>query len=252
MVCKMRLGSDQVHYGDIEEFRDCLEACGLSDLPATGFSYTWSNRQGGHLKWAKLEMILGHSNWLNTIYSTACFLPAGVSDHSPVWVQVQNGVHNKRNAFKYLESWSKSKKFYPCVQKYWDSHFHGVKISILLQKFKQVKNGLKEVHRKEFSGISDRVKAVKDELLSCQAQLGGDYMNSMLADKVNALTQSYVALRKVEMSILKQRAKVMHTNLSDTNTRYFYAKIAERKARNSIGVIKDAEGEHLYWAAGDC
>ncbi|XP_074305631.1 uncharacterized protein LOC141640851 [Silene latifolia] len=203
LTVEERLGSDQVRYGDMEEFKECLEACGLSDLPVTGLTYTWSNRNGGHLKWAKLDRILGQSNWLTSTSSTIYFLPAGVSNHSPMWVQVQSGAHTKRSAFKYLESWSMFKNFHSCVLKHWARHFHGGKISILFQNLKQLKKGLKEIHCNEFSGISGRVKAVKDGLLSCQAQLGGHVMNTMLVDKVKALTHSYVALRKVEMSILK-------------------------------------------------
>ncbi|XP_074296939.1 uncharacterized protein LOC141627604 [Silene latifolia] len=38
-----RQGSAQVNYGDMEEFKDCLELFGLTDLPSTGLTYTWYN-----------------------------------------------------------------------------------------------------------------------------------------------------------------------------------------------------------------
>ncbi|XP_074316100.1 uncharacterized protein LOC141652492 [Silene latifolia] len=44
-----RCGSHQIHYGDMEDFKETLEQCGLSDHPATGCHYTWTNRQGGSL-----------------------------------------------------------------------------------------------------------------------------------------------------------------------------------------------------------
>ncbi|XP_074278128.1 uncharacterized protein LOC141601728 [Silene latifolia] len=42
--------------------------------------------------------------------------------------------------------------------------------------------------------------------------------------------------------LLSLKAKVQHLKLSDTNTRYFFASIAVRKSRSTIGFIHDAQG----------
>ncbi|XP_074278283.1 uncharacterized protein LOC141601875 [Silene latifolia] len=43
---------------EMEEFRDCLQYCALSDHPYTGGLFTWHNKQELSPKWAKLDRLL--------------------------------------------------------------------------------------------------------------------------------------------------------------------------------------------------
>ncbi|XP_074299602.1 uncharacterized protein LOC141630737 [Silene latifolia] len=63
----------------------------------------------------------------------------------------------------------------------------------------------------------------------------------LIAQEKTALLQ-YVTLKKAEMRVLAQRAKIHHLQQSDDNTKYFYAQIAAKKCRNTIGSIQDVDG----------
>ncbi|XP_074288375.1 uncharacterized protein LOC141613537 [Silene latifolia] len=49
----------------------------LVDHPATGCHFTWNNKQGDGVRWAKQDRILASPQWLTNIHSTAAFLNAG-------------------------------------------------------------------------------------------------------------------------------------------------------------------------------
>ncbi|XP_074300200.1 uncharacterized protein LOC141631428 [Silene latifolia] len=166
-----RLGSNHLHLADMNEFGSCLDSNGLVDHPATGNYFTWNNKQGDGLRWAKLDRVLTNQFWIREISSTVTFLEAGVSDHSPGLVTVLDQARGLRKNFKYMNCWASSPQFLPCVEENWPAGTSGVKIYSLFQKLKQLKKPLRGLYSSSFTGLADRVKTAKIALLSCQSQL---------------------------------------------------------------------------------
>ncbi|XP_074298479.1 uncharacterized protein LOC141629360 [Silene latifolia] len=82
------LASTQLNLADMNEFSYCLDTCALVDHPTTGCHFTWNNRQGDGLRWAKLDRILVSQQWLTNLNSTTAFLTERISDHSPCLVTI--------------------------------------------------------------------------------------------------------------------------------------------------------------------
>ncbi|KAK9697910.1 hypothetical protein RND81_08G069000 [Saponaria officinalis] len=175
-----RLGSDHLHLADMAEFWSCLESCGLSDHPATGCHFTWNNKQGDGLRWAKLDRVLANRRWLVSVRVTVSFLLAGVSDHSPSLVHIFDDCGSRKTGFRYMNCWSLSPLFLSRVQDQWRVDFHGAKITKLFLKLKWLEWPLKELHYPSFSGLSKRVIDAKNRLLSCQQQLQSLPLDSLL------------------------------------------------------------------------
>ncbi|XP_074271397.1 uncharacterized protein LOC141595333 [Silene latifolia] len=189
-----RLGSSHVQLADINEFKHCLDVCNLVDHPATGYHFTWNNKQGDGLRWAKLDRILASSLWLTNIHSTATFLSAGISDHSPC-------------------------------------------------KLKRLRGYLSRLHTSHFSNLSARVAERKKALQHCQDLLNCSPLDPSLIAREHSLLQEYLLVKRAEMQALYQRAKVQNLQLNDLSTRFFYSRLADRRARNSIGIIQDENGK---------
>ncbi|XP_074267050.1 uncharacterized protein LOC141590352 [Silene latifolia] len=247
VVLKMdeRLGSDHIHLADMQEFGQCLDTCGLVDHPATGSHFTWNNKQGNGLRWAKLDRILVSQSWFSTFQSTASFLNASVSDHSPCLLNVLDNGYLRRGSFKYLNCWALSPSFHKCVREGWDSHYYGGKISTLFQKLKRLKGFLRGIHSSDFSNLSLRVSVAKTELLSCQERLQTNPTDSSLISEEKELLTNYLLVKKAELQALHQRAKVQDLKANDACTRYFYSHLAARKATNSVGRILDINGGYI-------
>ncbi|XP_074320099.1 uncharacterized protein LOC141656908 [Silene latifolia] len=173
---------------EMQEFRDCLADCALSDHPYTGGVYTWHNKQVNSPKWAKLDRLLLNPTWFLQISSSTA-LSSG-----------------------------------------------------LFSKLRRLNEHLRAIHTTEFSGITKRVAAAKTGLSQRQTLLQADPLNPLLLEEEKTLIASYMKLKTAEMRILAQKAKVQHMQLSDANTKYFYASIAAKKCRNTVGLITDAQG----------
>ncbi|XP_074313496.1 uncharacterized protein LOC141648671 [Silene latifolia] len=174
--------------------------------------------------------------------SVVTFLPAGVSDHAPVLLNVPYARVCKPS-FKFLNCWALSGGFLPLVSLNWVNPAYGSKIHSLFLKLRRLRGGLKHLHSSEFSGIKARVAEAKASLSNCQILLQASPLCPSLILQEKDLLLTYTTLKAAELRVLSQKAKVQHLKLSDANTHYFYASIAARRNRNTIGAIKDAQGQ---------
>ncbi|XP_074314214.1 uncharacterized protein LOC141649423 [Silene latifolia] len=76
------------------------------------------------------------------------------------------------------------------------------------EKLKSVKHALTKLHKKDFSHISTKARSSKTALTECQAKL----------------------------------VKIKHIQDSDCSSKYFFAKISERRHQQQIGILKDIHG----------
>ncbi|XP_074289449.1 uncharacterized protein LOC141614601 [Silene latifolia] len=174
-----------IHDREMEDFRDCLQDCALSDHPYTGglLHGTISRRilQDGQ-SWTCSWLILNGT----LIFLLLCQL---IADQ-------------------------------------WSLPITGSKFFGLFSKLKRLRSHLKVIHKNEFSCITQRVIAAKAALTQCQFLLQSSLLNPLLLGEEKQLSANYMKMKKAEMRVLVQKAKV----------------IVARKSRNTIGLIKDTHG----------
>ncbi|KAK9689932.1 hypothetical protein RND81_09G092200 [Saponaria officinalis] len=85
-----RISSSPSCLSDMLDFNACLLGCGLDDLNCTGCEFTWSNKhEEPNRVWCKLDRALINDPWIRKFpSSSAIFMPAGISDHSPAMVTI--------------------------------------------------------------------------------------------------------------------------------------------------------------------
>ncbi|XP_074298602.1 uncharacterized protein LOC141629514 [Silene latifolia] len=134
------------------------------------------------------------------------------------------------------QSWSASFPFS-------SAHFHESDLSDHSPVVRNsVKYSLKHLHPSHFSKISDRVKAAKLKLKKSPANLLNDPFSANLIQEKQQAIKEFSRLKTIELSILQQRAKITHLQNTDSSSKYFFAKIAERRHLQFIGLIKDKHG----------
>ncbi|XP_074314194.1 uncharacterized protein LOC141649401 [Silene latifolia] len=178
-----RLGTANFHLADMNDFKSCLEDSGLVDRPTTRCHYTWNNKQGDGLRWAKLDRIMISSTWFSSLSSVASYHPSGVSDHSPGVVKLLATHGNCGRQFRYMNCWALSPHFQQCIHHEWHASCNGGRIFTLFNKLKRLKSGLKRLHSNTFSNLAERIKQAKQSLLSCQMDIQHDPMDSSLYSK---------------------------------------------------------------------
>ncbi|XP_074305940.1 uncharacterized protein LOC141641166 [Silene latifolia] len=193
-------------------------------------------------KLAKLDRLLVNPIWFSHVpASTVVFLPAGASDHAPIVLTIP-GQRTPPRSFKYLNCWALSPDFGSIIAAQWSPGIHGTKTFALFSTLRRLRDSLKKLNHSDFAGITKRVTEAKASFTQCQFLLQSSPLNQLLLAKEKEIASKYIRLKKAKMHFLAQKAKVQHLQLSDTNTRYFYATISARQRRNTIGAIADVIG----------
>ncbi|XP_074306394.1 uncharacterized protein LOC141641640 [Silene latifolia] len=155
------------------------------------------------------------------------FPPAGISDHSPVLVTAFSDMLVKKR-FCFLNCWTESPLFDDIVKNKWKGPHYGTSRHILFSKMKSLKPALLSLHKANFTNLSQQVQEARIALHVCQSALQSDPLSDSLIHKEQDLMKEFSTLKKAEISMLRQKAKIQS--------------IAERKAQQMIGVIKDKDG----------
>ncbi|RAL42405.1 hypothetical protein DM860_017585 [Cuscuta australis] len=59
------IGGNPVGNEEIKNFRDCVDSCGLEEMPMEGAYYTWSNRQmQGKRIYSRIDRTLCKIDWM--------------------------------------------------------------------------------------------------------------------------------------------------------------------------------------------
>ncbi|KAK9697826.1 hypothetical protein RND81_08G063700 [Saponaria officinalis] len=164
-----KVSNSSHNLNDILAFNACILHCALDDLQSSGCEYTWSNKQDGNARvWCKLDRVLVNAYWLDQFSSSsATFLPAGISDHSPAVIDVF--LEKRRKArFIFLNCWVSDPSYQTRVQEAWGSQVQGTPMFRLFSKLRNVRFSLQSMHRASYSGIQGRLQLAKDELEACQ------------------------------------------------------------------------------------
>ena len=72
----------------MQQFRDCLDFCGLKDLGFSGLLYTWCNRRfEGNVVWVRLDRAVASPEWVLKFPAARLYHLSGLSsDHKPIWL----------------------------------------------------------------------------------------------------------------------------------------------------------------------
>ncbi|XP_074278138.1 uncharacterized protein LOC141601736 [Silene latifolia] len=232
-----RVSSSPPDLTDILDFNECL-------LNGSGCEFTWTNKQDDTTRvWSKLDRGLANPSGLSNFSTThVTFLPAGVSDHSPVMVNVFDDPPVK-SRFTFLNCWIGHSQYKGIVSQAWQTYVQGSAMFRVFSKLKYVKHGLLQLHKNHFSSLSERVSLARSSLMDCQHELQVSPLSQSLIDLERRLLAEYNSLKAAEMSMLKQKAKVDDIKHGDCSSKFFFAKIHERKKQQIIGRILDKDGK---------
>ncbi|XP_074312824.1 uncharacterized protein LOC141648211 [Silene latifolia] len=224
-------------------FNECLLHCGLDEINGSGCEYTWYNKQDAQTRvYTKLDRVLVNDKRKELFVNTSAqFMDPGVSNHSPVLLRFHGDIRPPRR-FKFLNCWVDHPDFHKTIAEAWACDVAGNSIFRLMGKLKAVKKKLKLLHSTSFSNITERVKVKQAELAHCYQALQADPHSPALVQKEQAASADFWKLKKIEMSIQSQRAKIQDVKHNDTSTRFFFQKIKERHHQQLIGAIHDAQG----------
>ncbi|XP_074298739.1 uncharacterized protein LOC141629667 [Silene latifolia] len=204
-----RIGST-VNDTEIRRFNKCVDKCDISDVPAHGAFYTWSNKQDEDgRRFSRIDRALVNMVWLMAFPDmTATFLPEGLFDHNPCVIEPWSITDRKRSSFKYFNMWGRDEKFMTIVEAVWRTPINGITMFQIVRKLKLLKRELKELNKEAYSNVEAVARLAKIHLEQLQKQMQNDMGNCHLWDKEKHAAATYRELDKARTEFLAQKAKV--------------------------------------------
>ncbi|GAV86914.1 Exo_endo_phos domain-containing protein, partial [Cephalotus follicularis] len=221
----------------MQDFNKAVVTAELEDLNSTGYVFTWSNRrQGeGEVK-KKLDRAMGNWQWFKSLGDGyAHFHPPGISDHSPITIQMRLRQPFRGRSFKYLNFWSKDDRFLQVVSHEWLKAHTGSPLVVIHKKLKSLKACLRNFCSRPDSRVADlraRLKQVQ------QLSLGGDVPPGVFELERQLRLEVSDAARDEE-AFFKQKSRIQWLKEGDSNSAFFHRVVKMRQSRNHIVRIRD-------------
>ncbi|XP_074265560.1 uncharacterized protein LOC141588000 [Silene latifolia] len=189
------------------DFQECVDYCGLCDIPPQVAFFTWTNKHEiGDLKFSRIDRTLVNDSWLIEFPNTiTMYHPEGVFDHCPCTMQLTYE---------------------------------------LVKKLKLLKQPLKELNSLGYANIETTAQVALKHLHSVQMQLQGDPTNVGMQQAVKDADLLYKERGQALRSFLAQKAKAHWMRDGDDNTQYFHSVIKARRMQNRILGIYDMDGQN--------
>ncbi|MQM06192.1 hypothetical protein Taro_039013 [Colocasia esculenta] len=141
--------------------------------------------------------------------------------------------------------WCDSRGVFEGFRTAWDVPIRGTPQYILSQKLKACKEALKIWNKATFGMVEDSLLQCKQNLQDTQEALQLNPFDDQLITKEKDNCRKYLQAMKCEESLIRQKSRENWLTLGDSNTKFFYASIASRRARNHIKKFKDDQGNAL-------
>ncbi|KAL0402628.1 UNVERIFIED_CONTAM: hypothetical protein Slati_4292700 [Sesamum latifolium] len=216
-----------------------------------GDLYTWHNRSTGDRSlWKRLDRMLVNDRWLDR-WPETCYdsLHPRTSDHAPLVLRGDIRRSPVR-IFRFDNYLASSTQFLPTVQRVWGHSVFGTAMYSVTRKLKALKPYFRN-QRKQKGDLSLNVRLAKEFLATVQELLRQDRHDALLLLLESCCRLVYLKAVKLEQLMLQQRAKLQWLKGGDHCTRFFFRRVATRRARMRVFQINEdkAPGPDGYSAA---
>ncbi|KAK4381147.1 hypothetical protein Sango_2996000 [Sesamum angolense] len=226
------------------DFRTCIRDTGLVHLPFTGCPFMWHNcSEGPRSLWKRLDRMLVNTVWMDTwpgsSYTSA--LPS-TSDHFPLILNGMNRIE-EHVVFRFDNYLTQLSGFLNSVEEIWKHRIHGTAMYETVCKLKLLKAEFRR-QKKLKGNLTDNVKKAKTFLDKAQA-LFTTYKEDIYLELVKSCRRVYSMAVKLEISMLKQRAKLRWLKHGDQCSKVFFRKINATRVKQRVFQTTKVDGELL-------
>ncbi|GAV58880.1 hypothetical protein CFOL_v3_02413, partial [Cephalotus follicularis] len=204
----------------MQEFNNTVMKAELEDLRGARFHFTWNNTRVGTCAISKkLDRALGNWNCFKMIgYTYAQFHPHGISDHSPISIQLRQMQPYRGRPFKFLNFWAESDNFIHTVKQEWDKTYSGSPLIVIHKKLKSLKGLLKKFCTRPDS----RAKELRHNLYSVQQEMMNRVVDLSVVESERQLRQEVGRAARSEEAFFKQKLRIQWLKEGDSNSAYLH------------------------------
>ena len=226
--------------GQMIDFRDVLEVCGLGDLGFAGLPYTYDNRRGGRANVkVRLDRAVANNSWRDLFtHAKVQHLVAPSSDHLPILLRCSREEPRQehgRRCRQYEVMWERDPTLPEVILNAWKD----LGAMLKLGEFSVGRGtGMKQLQswsRKKFGNVLKDINKSRSRL---------EELMSMNADRkeIREATDRMNELLYREEMLWMQRSRVAWLREGDRNTRFFLRKAVWHARKNRINSLVDDAG----------
>ncbi|XP_056688365.1 uncharacterized protein [Spinacia oleracea] len=236
-----RHNGNAVTDAETRDFEACVDNSNLTELKSCGNFYSWSNKGQGDLRISsRIDMAFGNIDWHSTFTDAIIdYVNPGLSDHSPLVMTCKSHVGGGSRPFKFFNYMAEHDSFLSVVKKGWEVQCHGTAMLRVWSKLKAVNHGLKNLHHKEFAKLDDRIELIRGELASVQLQLAATLTDSSLQTSEKIHSEKLMKFLQIQECAYKKKSRIMWLKVGDSNTKFLFSAMKERKKLTTIEEIKE-------------
>ncbi|XP_026434745.1 uncharacterized protein LOC113332413 [Papaver somniferum] len=148
------------------DFGDCLNDCGLLQVPKIGLDFSWSNCQQGNIRvLCNLDREICNMGWLN-VYSDWGYKVGTriTSNHSPLLGGCANVPKPCNALLRFQKMWLEHLYFMKLVEDSWSAPLNGDPPYVYMQKLKRLKVTLKKWNWSVFGNIQVKIKEAEEKV----------------------------------------------------------------------------------------
>ncbi|XP_020258449.1 uncharacterized protein LOC109834843 [Asparagus officinalis] len=242
-----KIGGIALTDADTHDFNSFIDNSNLLHLKTLGCFFTWSNKQDQNSRiWCRLDRALVNESWIDKYNSSHVeYLLPTSSDHSPALIKIYEEEKQGKKPFKFFNMWTKHSSYLHTVNSIWQLKVKGYTMFSVVTKLKLLRGALKDLNRKHFGNISEKVQRAKYTLEDVQKKLQEDPFNQMFISQEKNCLSEYNKLLNCELSFYQQKARIHWSIKGDRCTSYFHSIIKSNRHLNRVSVLNNSMGERL-------
>ncbi|XP_026459307.1 uncharacterized protein LOC113359966 [Papaver somniferum] len=228
----------------MNEFHNCLHACGLMQAFKTGIEFSWCNNRAGSKRIVcNLDRAVFNTKWLEKYPGWSYKVgTSGTSDHSNL-LGANTVIPKTANVpFRALRVWLSHPDFLKLIQDTWEVEVFGNPAFIFLNKLKHLKQIINDWNLNIFGDV--RVQLLNAEKEVEQAALNSDRVpdNIELLNKLVTTRGKQEILEQRNKEIAQQKSRVQWLKEGASNSNFFHTSIKIRQAHNAITELESLDG----------
>ncbi|XP_042942883.1 uncharacterized protein LOC122277065 [Carya illinoinensis] len=251
-----------LHYGEkcggplrpikqMEQFREAIDKCGLSDMGYSGSKFTWTNgRQGLAFMKERLDRAFCNGKWLELYTDPKVLtLPSLSSDHNPIWIamdQINAAPNRSKRPFRFEASWTYSEDCYKVVEEAWKvPPVAGNIVNLTSKNLQHCQQKLTQWSKQKFGYSKKRIQDQLAHLSYLQDRNSGH-----LIDEIKKVQREVGVILDSDNMRWKQRAKQRWLREGDRNTKFFHQAASQRRKTNMVKKLVDSNDQPVTSSKG--
>ncbi|XP_019236699.1 PREDICTED: uncharacterized protein LOC109216932 [Nicotiana attenuata] len=199
-----RINGTPIYENDTVDFKEFIQDCNMAELRSVGAQFTWSNNTVS----SRIDRGVGNAEWMLAYPLLHIVIMAPYfSDHAPLAIVLTEQQSKRYRPFRFFNFIAEHAKFQQSVEKGWKSINKGDHMENIWGKLKKFKQEIKKINTTQYSGIGDKIKSCRQQLMEVQEDLRIQRNSNELKQVEKMIREKLEKWVLIEESVIKKKSK---------------------------------------------